>query len=338
MAAGGSSQVSDKARTLLRDALIWDNTLPFSEGSGELDEHMQTLRRMQASGYKFVSVTVATDRFGIEYCARRIGAIYGLLRAGADWVRLCFTTADIRAAQAEGKLGVGLHFQGTDPFGRDLGLVEVYYKLGIRHALLAYNEKNPVGDGCHERTDGGLSRYGIELIAEMNRVGMIVDCTHTGYRTTMEAMEVSKAPCIFSHSSSRALVNHGRNIRDEQVKACAKTGGVVGVTGVGIFLGNNDASTDSLIRNIDHMVSLTGPAHVGYGCDFVSNVPKLMSVVRANASRYPTKEYQTPSIAFVEPEQMPELVEGLLKRGYAESDVRGILGENFLRVANQVWK
>jgi len=330
--------VSPAAAKLLRDAFVWDNTFPFNELCGTQAEHMNSLRRMKAYGHNFVSLTVVPDKFGIEETTRRIGAAYRLLRENADWAQLCFSVDDMEAARKAGKLGVGLHFQGTDPFGRDLGMVEVYYKLGIRHALLAYNEKNSVGDGCHERTDGGLSRYGIELIAEMNRVGMIVDCTHTGYRTTMEAMEVSNAPCIFSHSSSRALVNHERNIWDDQVKACAKTGGVVGVNGVGLFLGGNDISTDNLIRHIDHMVQLVGPKHVGYGSDYVSNTDMLLAVVRGSATRFPAKEYQVESFKFVAPEQMPELVEGLLQRGYSEMDIHGILGGNFLRVAKQVWK
>lgn len=330
--------ISDDAARLVKETVVWDNTFPFSGTCGTFEQHIQTLRRMKASAHSFVSLTVASDKSDVNYCVRRIGATYQVLRAQSDWVSLCFSVADIEAAKAQGKLAVGLHFQGTDPFGRDLGMVEVYYRLGIRHALLAYNEKNHVGDGCHERTDSGLSRYGLELIAEMNRVGMVVDCTHTGYRTTMEAMEASTAPCIFSHSNSRALHDHERNITDDQAKACARTGGVVGVTGIGIFLGNNDASTDNLIRHIDHMAQLIGAQHVGYSSDFVSSLPTLMEVVTSNLARYPAGQYQVPDIALVQPEQMPSLVEGLLKRGYSEADVRGILGENFMRVSRQVWK
>ncbi len=334
--SGGN--VSDKAAMLLRDALVWDCTFPCTVLCGSIPEHVESLRRMAASGYNYVSLTVSGDKFGIEFCARRIGELYAMVSAHADWLTLCFSVDDIRVAKASGKLGIGLHFQGTDPFARDLGTVAMYYRLGVRHALLAYNQKNAVGDGCHERTDGGLSRYGLELIAEMNRVGMLVDCTHTGYRTTMEAMEASTSPCIFSHSNVRALCDHERNIRDDQIQACARGGGVIGVTGVGLFLGNNDPSTNSLIRHIDYIVQLVGPRHVGFGSDFVSSVPTLMGVVAGNPSRYPAGQYRAPTITFVEPEQMPALVEGLLARGYAETDIRGILGENFLRVCCGVWK
>jgi membrane dipeptidase len=331
-------KISDRAAALLQDALVWDNTFPCTILCGSLPEHVQSLRRMKESGYNFVSLTISGDKFGIEFCVRRIGELLATFRPHADWLTVCYGVADIEAAKVAGKLGVGFHFQGTDPFGRDLGMVEVFYRLGVRHALLAYNQKNAVGDGCHERTDAGLSRYGLELIAEMNRVGMLVDCTHTGYRTTMEAMEASTAPCIFSHSSCRALCDHERNITDDQMKACARGGGVIGINGVGTFLGHDDASTENLIRHIDYAAQLVGPQHVGYGSDFVSSIPTLMGVVTANPSRYPAGQYQSSHIPFTEPEQMPELVDGLLKRGYSEADVRGIVGENWLRVCRQVWK
>src|SRR5690606_34276467 len=107
--------------------------------------------------------------------------------------------------------------------------------------------------------DEGLSRFGVALIKEMNRVGMIVDCTHTGYRTSMEAMELSAAPTIFSHSLARALWDHERNVADDQIKACAATGGVIGMNGVGMFLGDNDGSPEKVADHIDYVAQLVGP-------------------------------------------------------------------------------
>ena len=129
------------------------------------------------------------------------------------------TFADVERAKLEGKFAVVLHFQGTNPLGGDLNMVEVYYRLGIRHMLMAYNMKNLVGDGCMECTDDGLSRFGVAVVEEMNRVGMIVDVTHTGYRMTMDTFEVSKAPVIFSHSNPAAVWDIPRNVKDDQIKA-----------------------------------------------------------------------------------------------------------------------
>jgi membrane dipeptidase len=171
----------------------------------------------------------------------------------------------------------------------------------------------------------------------MNRVGMLVDCTHTGYRTTMDAMEVSTSPVIFSHSLARALKDHARNIRDDQIKACAATGGVIGLNGVGFFLGDNDASAGRLADHVDHMAQLVGARHLALGLDWVYFMDSMLAFYNASPDKYP-EGYPPPPWHFIVPEQLGDIVETLLRRGYKDNDIRGILGENFLRVAEQVWK
>ena len=136
------------------------------------------------------------------------------IRAHSDLYVFVETVDDILRAKKEGRLALGFHFQETNPLEGSVHMVETFYDLGVRHMLLAYNQKNRVGDGCAERTDAGLSRFGVSVIKDMNRVGMIVDGSHSGYRTTMEAMEISTAPFIFSHANPYALHPHYRNIRD----------------------------------------------------------------------------------------------------------------------------
>ncbi len=327
--------VSPAATKLHADALIWDNTVPWS-GFGRPELKRNALSHHIASGADFVSVTVATDGQTVEQTIEIIANERKYFLSRPELFRLCETVDDIFAAKSECRLGVNFNFQGTNAFNRDVGLVELYYKLGVRHALLAYNQKNHVGDGCHERSDGGLSRFGIALIAEMNRVGMIVDCSHTGYKTSMEAFECSKAPVIFSHANTRAVWDHERNITDDQIDACARTGGVIGANGIGLFLGRNDASTDLLLRHIDHLVQRAGPAHVGIGLDWVYDMESLMAHVKQSAETYP--EGYDLEIQVAQPEQLPEVTEGLLTRGYSEADIRGILGLNWVRVAKEVWK
>ncbi len=193
------------------------------------------------------------------------------------------TADDVLRAKREGRLGVVFTFQGTLAFERNAELVELFYRLGIRQALMAYNQRNHVGDGCHERTDAGLSRLGVEVVREMNRVGMLVDCTHTGYRTTMDVFEVAEGPVVFSHSNARALADHERNIADEQARACARTGGVVGVNGISLFLGGPPDAA-GMFRHVDHWVQLLGAAHVGLGLDFVSDPEPLLAIVRARSA------------------------------------------------------
>ena len=174
----------------------------------------------------------------------------------------------------------------------------------------------------------------------MNRVGMVVDCSHCAYKTSMQAIEASESPVIFSHANARKLCNHERNIWDDQIKACAATGGVVGVTGVGIFLGPKGPTVEHLVEHIDHMVELVGADHVGFGMDSVLHVhkPNQPPTSTRNRDYWPERQYPDSGTGYVPPEEAPRLTQALLDRGYGEADIRGILGENFLRVATAVWK
>jgi membrane dipeptidase len=155
----------------------------------------------------------------------------------------------------------------------------------------------------------------------------------------MEAMEASTAPCIFSHSLARALNDHERNIKDDQIVACAKTGGVIGVNGIGFFMSaDGQATTEVICRHIDHIAGLVGPQHIAIGLDFVYFDEHIQQFYGANKdTMYPTG-YPPPPWHYWPPERIGELPEELLRRGYSDDVVRGILGQNFLRVARQVWR
>jgi membrane dipeptidase len=329
--------VSEGVAALHADALVCDMTLPWGPGFENQDT---TLPRYPASGVDFVSLTVGHDAWGLGATIHHMADVKARLRAESDKYVFVESVDDILQAKAEGKLAVGFHFQGTEALEGDKNLIEVFYDLGVRHLLLAYNQKNRACDGCHERTDCGLSRYGVTLIEEMNRAGMILDLSHTGYRSTMEAMEISEAPVIFSHSNPYGLKEHPRNIRDDQIKACAKTGGVIGINGIGFFLRDNDVSAENFVRHIEYMAELVGPHHVGIGLDFVYYGDQMYRKFLANPERYPAEGYSPDreDWRYVSPESLPQVTEVLLKRRYSEDDIRGILGQNFLRVARQVWK
>jgi len=328
------------AEPLHQTALVWDQTFPATPTCGSWTAHLHALERMRASGYDAVSITVGSDPDDAMDALRRIAQWRRFVARNPDRYLLLTRAEHAEQAQATGRLALGFHFQGTTPFGRDLGLIEAFYALGVRHALMAYNQKNHVGDGCHERTDAGLSRFGQDLVAEMQRVGMLVDVTHTGRRTAMDVFEVARAPVIFSHSNSRALTDHERNIDDEMARACAGTGGVVGVNGIGIFLGEMAASTQALFAHLDHWVQLLGPRHVGIGLDSVSEISALARSVEDQGAKYPDGQgYDRTDVMKVStPEQIPELSERMLQAGYAEADIALILGGNWLRLAREVWK
>jgi len=328
----------DRAAALVTRNLVWDNTFPFGESCGSMATHRSMLERMRGNGYDCVCLTVGVDPDDAPRVVRKIAADDAWFRARPEQFVKVAGVDDVLRARKEGKLAVVYGFQGTTPFEREIGLVDVFYRLGVRQALMAYNQKNFVGDGCHEPGDAGLSSFGRQVVAEMNRVGMLVDCTHTGYRTSMDVFEVASGPVVFSHSNARALVDHERNIRDDQALACARTGGVIGVNGVGIFLGENEASAERLFLHLDHFVQLVGARHVGLGLDVVSDRQPLIEIVRAQAERYPASQGYGVVPEFGWPELVPQVTERMLAAGYADDAIAGILGANWLRVATEVWK
>ena len=172
----------------------------------------------------------------------------------------------------------------------------------------------------------------------MARVGMVACCSHTGLRTTMDVMEHSTNPVIFSPSNPYAIKAHPRNIRDEAIKACAQSGGVIGINGIGDFLGDNDDRTETIVRHIDYVVQLVGPEHVGISLDYVFDQQELDDFLKANPETFPPELGYGAGLKIVRPEQIPEIAESLLNLGYSDNDMRLILGENHLRIANQVWK
>jgi membrane dipeptidase len=326
----------EAAQALVNDSLVWDMTLPWTPGYSDLDE---TLPRFHRAGIDVISLTVSGQEIGFGKVIRWIAQVTREIEMRPDQMVLCRSVADIDKARAENKLALIYNLQETVHFEHKIELIRLFYDLGIRHALLVYNGKNMVGDGCAERTDCGLSRWGIEVIREMNRVGMLVCGTHSGYRTTMEAMEVTSAPFIFSHSNAYSVYPHYRNIRDDQIKACARTGGVIGVNGLGEFLDDHEASSASMFKHIDYIANLVGPEHVGIGLDYVKDVDQFWEWVRVNSYMWPPNEDQKRTFSkFAQPEQLVELTAMMIERGYAAEEIRKILGGNFRRVCAQVWK
>mgnify|MGYP005650097813 FL=1 len=173
----------------------------------------------------------------------------------------------------------------------------------------------------------------------MNRVGMIVDASHTSYRTSMDLIERSDTPVVFTHSNPASIWPHQRNIKDEQIKACAAKGGVIGLNGLAIFVGDNDTSSESLLRHLFRLIDLAGADHVGLGFDYTPDVTvDLSAILRARPDYWPAgQQYGTANIGHAGPDRIPDLVKGMEARGLSQFEIEGVLGANFARVAKASW-
>jgi membrane dipeptidase len=313
---------------------ICDMTLPYlRENRGR----EAILAKYLQLGFSYVSLSVGADGTRVGETMQNIADIHAQIGRDPDKYLLVRRFDDLDLAERTGRLAISFNFQGCDPLESDINLLALYHDLGLRQMLLVYNEMNAAATGCHERIDAGLSRFGQRLIGEMNRIGMLVDCTHTGVRATLEIMEMSSSPVIFSHSNSRVIFDHERNITDEQIRRCAATGGLVGVTGVGKFMSaRGSADVGDLLPHIRHIIDLVGPQHVGLGIDNVYFVDQLYDKFKAFPDRWP-KGYPPPPWHYFDPADIHALADGLLRLGLSDAEVAGIMGENFRRVAREVW-
>ncbi|MEX1148183.1 MAG: membrane dipeptidase [Sphingomonadales bacterium] len=315
--------------------VVWDNHLcmPFRSD----DTFLPELERCRASGLDVVSLNVGCGDMSIEKHVRTLAYFRAWISKNSDSYVVPHTVQDIRDARAAGKLSVVFDIEGMLAVDDEPALVQMYYDLGVKWMLIAYNRNNKAGGGCQD-DDTGLTDLGRRIIDEMERVGMVVCLSHTGYRTAREVLDYATNPVLFSHSNPRALVDHPRNIPDDLMERCAATGGVMGINGVGKFLGDADAGTDAIIAHLDYAVGRIGVDHVGLSLDYCFDEQELIDYVKAHPELFPPDQGYVGGFTIAEPEQYPGIADGLLARGYSDGDVAKVLGLNFLRVAEAVWR
>src|SRR5687767_3417231 len=308
--------VSEPAQKLYNDSLVWDTHACFRlHPNADLSE----LKRYRDSGVDFVSLNIGMDLNSFENTMQVLARYRSYISSHPDQYVLALTVDDVRRAKEAGKLAIAFDLEGSEPLLGNLNMISLYYDLGVRQMLLAYNKDNRASGGCMEGNIG-LTDFGRDVIRKMNRVGMVVDVSHMGYRATMEAFKVSTAPVIFSHSNPSGLRQHARNISDEQIKACAKTGGVVGINGIGDFLGGT--TSEIIVENIEYVANLVGPEHVGIGLDYVVDKQELVDYIEGRPDVFPPDKFNE-YLAFVEPEQFPEFTELLYNKGYDKQIIKG---------------
>jgi len=327
---------SSTARQLIDAVPVWDHhaCLPLRPNDPAF---LPQLARHKAAGFDAITVNIGFGEQGPEEHLRMIAALRHWLVARPEEYLLLMEADDVERARSTGRLAVGFDIEGANAVGDQLSLIQLYYDLGVRWMLMAYNTSNRAGGGCQDE-DGGLTNFGRAMVAEMERVGMLLCLSHTGHRTVREVIAMATQPLIFSHSNCAALHPHPRNIPDELIRACAATGGVVGINGVGIFLGKNDISSETYARHVDHVVQLVGPAHVSIALDYVFDMRELEEHLEKMKGTFPPGLGYEMGARFVPPEQLEEIVVTLQGWGYSDADLTALLGGNLLRLAKQVWK
>ena len=250
------------------------------------------------------------------------------------------TVADISRAKETGRVGIIFGFQNIAPIEDDLDLLPIFAALGVRVIQPVFHYRNSVGDGCWEQTDAGMSMFGFEVVKVLNRLGILIDLSHAGPRTTMEAIAASEQPVAFTHANPTTLCDHPRNKSDDELKLLAQKGGVVGASIYPNFLAaGNHARLPDFLGVVDYLVNLVGLDHVAIGTDLTEGQPKEFFLGLRRGRKH-SRGIGWPPIfpeGIRSASDFPNIAAGLLDRGYAEPDVEKILGGNLLRLFTEVW-
>ena len=313
----------------------------------------RVLSDARASGMDAVNVTigyVAGPMEPFQHSVRQIGFWEARLRAHPNELRKVLTAADLLRARAEGKIGVMLGFQNAAMMGDDASRVEIFANLGVRIIQLTYNPANQLGDGAMAPDNRGLTPFGREVTARLNASRVMVDLSHSGERTCLEAARESRQPISINHTGCRALTDLPRNKTDAELRLVAERGGFVGIYFMPFLNPRSVATPEDVLAHIDHAVNICGEDHVGIGTDGGTTAVDDMAAYRA-AIRQEIAERRAAGIGaagenpdtlpFVErlsgPNQFRDLIRLLERRGYAARRIEKIMGLNFLNFAREVW-
>jgi len=321
-----------KAKQIHQKAIVFDG---HCDTILEIMNHKRTLGKRASTGHLdiprmkeggvdvqffavFIEDIYKPDR-SLKRTLQLIDCFYKEIEKNQDDISLVTNYNQIEEVNSAGKIAAILSIEGGEALEGDLGVLRVLYKLGFRLLTLTWNQRNQIADGIGEsRTGSGLTKFGLKVIDEMNRLGMLIDVSHLSETGFWDVIKRSKAPIVASHSNCYALCPHLRNLKDEQIKALADKGGVIGITFVPNFLTQEKRKTTvgDVVKHIDYLVEKVGVDYIGLGSDFdgTGGLPLGLEGV----------------------DKVPNITGELLDRGYKEKDIKKILGENFLRVFKEV--
>jgi len=349
---GAGQEYSDRCVELVGRSLVIDMLSPLNLNIPYLVQQLQDpslfteeqWMRFRDSGIDVFHIGVGiggSDAFAT--CLQWFGAWNSFIVDLPDWFMRIDSVADLEKVHGSGRVGVLLGLQDSDHF-RAPDDVTLFHSLGQRVSQLTYNSRNRIGNGSTERVDGGVSDFGVSIIERMNQVGMVVDVSHSGDQTTLDACELSSKPVLFTHSNARVLTpGHPRCKTDEAIRAMAATGGVMGVTTVRNFVSDREPTTiESYLDHFDHIRDLIGPEHLGIGSDIdLDGYDDLPEEIYTQLKSGYKDSYAFRDKIDIEgvdhPKRMFDTTEGLIRRGYTDADIEGILGGNFSRVLGEIW-
>jgi len=338
---------------MIIDALGWPGGFdPNAPDNAPLSPKF--IAEVQASGVTAVNVTVTEDGNGPNRFDKAVGGIAAMeheIAAHPEVFMKVLRAKDLTEAKATRRMGLIFGSQDGSMIEGDLTRLATFYDLGMRIAQPTYNRRNLMGDGCLETSDGGLSRFGHEFIAEMNRLGMLLDLSHAGPRTISEGIAASAAPMAITHTGCRALVDVPRNTSDSSLRALAERGGVAGIYFMPFLRASGQPHAEDLIRHLEHAVGVCGEDHVGLGTDGgISGI-----ALNEDYAKFQRKYFEDRAKAGIaapgeaadvfnlipeynEPRRFETLANDLAQRGWTGGQIEKILGRNFARLFGDVWK
>ena len=307
----------------------------------------QVLQQALDSGVTGINWTVSTTDY--ESTVDAISFVEGLIESAPTHFLQVRQQEDLDQAKQKNKIGIILGFQHPQPIEPDLKRIATFRRLGVRVMQLTYNKRGAYGDGCLEQANGGITKAGHAAVARMNALGVAVDLSHCGQRTTAEAIDSSSKPVLITHSGCSAVHKHPRNKDDRELRALADRGGVVGIYLMPYLVASPTAPTrQHVIEHLDHALKVCGTEHVGIGSDGVLDTfpdtveqRKAFAADMANRKKLgiaaPEEDRPPFSPDLNTPQRMEIIAAGLTKKGYSEEVVENVMGKNFYRVFGEIW-
>jgi membrane dipeptidase len=351
--ANSTTEYSSRAIDLVRQSTILDMLCVLTLDFNKLNKWMADPESFTAADFqpfKDSGINVIHPAFGLggtnayETTLKFFANLNAFIADRSEFFMRIDSAADLDAVKKSGKLGIILGVQNSEQF-RNPADVDYFRGLGQRISQLTYNSRNLIGNGATERRDEGISDFGVAIIERMNKVGMAIDVSHCGDKTTLDAFEISKKPVLITHSNVRSLVEgHPRLKTEEAIKKVGANGSVIGITGVRMFVKNSEPTTiEDVLDHFDHVRKLIGAQHLGVGSDidlwgYDKMPPEANKQLRAGYKGSYAFREKIDIEGLNHPKRMFDLTEGLIRRKYSDSEIKGILGGNFARVLKEIWQ